>query len=80
MRQTAWLKAPFTAASLPGFPGLLNALLAGMTAPVGLFQVGDGEVQVTLGGRQRTVAEHFLDVAQVRLIFKRCVAQLCRHR
>ena len=51
-RMRSMLGAPFTAASLPGFPGLLNALLAGMAAPVRLLQVRNRQVQVTLRRRQ----------------------------
>ena len=35
---------------------------------VGLFQVRDGETQVTLGGGQGAVAEQILHVPQVRMI------------
>lgn len=51
-----------------------NALFTRMVLAVRRLQVGDGQVQVTLGGGQRTVAEDFLNVAQVGLIFH----QVCR--
>ena len=41
-----------------------------MMFAVRLFQVGDCQPQVTLGGRQRFVSEHFLNVPQVRIIFE----------
>jgi len=42
-----------------------------MTAAVRRFEVGDGDVQVALGCRERTVAKDFLHVAQVRLVLQK---------
>src|ERR1035438_19534 len=41
-----------------------------MVPAVGVLQVGDGDPQVTLGRGERLVAEHFLDVAQVRAVLQ----------
>ena len=41
-----------------------------MELAVRLLQVGDGQPQVTLRGRQRLVAEHFLNVPQVGIILQ----------
>ena len=43
-------------------------LLPGMELAVRLLQVGDGQPQIPLGGRQRLVAEHFLNVPQVGVV------------
>ena len=45
-------------------------LLPGMELAVRLFQVRDGQPQITLRRRQRLVAEHFLNVPQVGVIFQ----------
>ena len=41
---------------------------ARMTADVGGFEFGDGEMQVTFCGRERAMTEDLLDVAQVRFV------------
>lgn len=41
-----------------------------MVPAVGLLQIADGDPQVTLGRGERLVAEHFLDVAQVRAVLQ----------
>lgn len=54
--------------SVPGWAVLLNALLAGMTAPVRLFQVRNRQMQITLGCGQRTMPKHLLDVPQIGMV------------
>ena len=42
----------------------------GVTFPVSSLQIGDGQMQVALGGRKALVSEQRLDVAQVRVVFE----------
>ena len=44
---------------------LRNALFPGMAAAVCFLQLGDGEVEVTLGGGEAAVAQDLLNVSQV---------------
>lgn len=54
----------FIADSGGGEDASLPAVFAWVEAPVGFLQVGDGEMEVSLGGGEGAVAEHFLDVAE----------------
>jgi len=49
---------------------LIDSFFSRMEAPVRLFQVGDRQVQVTLGGRQGAVPQDLLDVPQVRPVLE----------
>ena len=46
----------------------MPAAFARVAAFVGRFEISDGQVQITLGGGQAAVAEHFLDVAHVGMV------------
>ena len=62
---------PFTGADsalfVAGGQALLRRFLAGVEPGVGLFQVGDGQAQVTLGGGQRAVAQQVLHLSLIHI-------------
>ena len=49
----------------------INSFFSRMALSMSLFQIGDGERKITLGRRQRAMAEDFLDVAQVGLVLQK---------
>lgn len=49
---------------------LIDSFFPRVTAAMGVLEIGDGQVQVTLRGRKRPVPEDLLDVPQVGPVFK----------